>query len=144
MQRKSRGSSIAETAASMVILLPLLIMILYVGLEASKAYMIKESLAQASRQASRNLAIAYGQDKSVANNQSLEDAYVYSNIRINGVVASSDQFRAEWNNTASPPTVKVTVDYTSGQNGLAPFPDPDPLGLGSSFHLSASSTYRLE
>jgi Flp pilus assembly protein TadG len=144
MVNRKRGGTIAETAASLVLLLPLLIMILFVGLEASRAYMIKESLAQASRQAARDLAVIYGRDGTIANNSTMEAIQVYDNIRINGAITSSRQFSSQWNTSAAPPTVTVTVQYTSGQNGLPTFPNPDPLKLGGNFQLNASSTYRLE
>jgi Flp pilus assembly protein TadG len=144
MHRRSRGSTISETAASMVLLIPLLIMILFVGLEASKAYMIKEVLSQASRQAARDLAVIYGQDRTIATNDFMQAARVYSNIRHNAIVVSDNQFTSVWDTNGSPATVTVTVRYTSGQNGLPTFPNPDPLRLSRNFQLSGTSTYRLE
>lgn len=143
-RHRSRGTSIAETAAAMVLLLPLLICIMFVVLEASKAYMIKESLSQGARQAARDLSVTYGNDASIANNPVMEDVRVYSNIRMTGVIASSNQFQSTWDTASSPPTVTTTVQYTSGRNGLPVFPNPDPLHLGRMFQLSATSTYRLE
>lgn len=129
----------------MVLLIPLIFTVLFIVLEASKAYMIKESLAQGARQAARDLAVAYGQNPSIENNRSLQDTMVFDNIKLAGAINASEQFDdPEWNTGAAPPTVTVTVHFTSGQNGLPRFPDPDPLKLGSNFHLDATSTYRLE
>jgi Flp pilus assembly protein TadG len=134
-----------ETAASLVVMLPLLVMIMFVVLEASHAYLIKESLAQGAREAARALAIAYGQNSQIANNRPLEDAQVLSGITIPNIINASAQFSDPvWTTTGSLPEVMVTVTYTSNQNGLPPFPNPDPLHLGSNFTLNATSTYRLE
>jgi hypothetical protein len=114
-------------------------------MEASKAYLIKEGLSQGAREAARNLAIAYGQNNSIQNNRSQQDAQIFSNIHINQIINASAQFQDPvWDANGIPPTVTVTVDYTSGQNGLPVFPAVGPLNLGNNFHLSATSTYRIE
>ncbi len=129
----------------MVLLIPLVFLVLFVALEASKAYFIKESLAQGARQAARDLAVAYGQNSQIEYNPSMQDSMVFDNIRLAGVIASSEQFDAPvFNSGGSPPTVTVTVHYRGGQYGLPTFPNPDPLNLGSNFALDATSTYRLE
>lgn len=143
--RRRKGVSIAETAASMVLLIPLLFLVLYVVLEASKAYFIKESLAQGARQAARDIAIIYGTNPRIEGDRYMQDSMVYSTIKISGAIADEKQFEeAQFDSNANPPTVTVTVNYTSGQNGLPTFPNPDPLHLGNNFKLSATSTYRLE
>lgn len=143
--RKSKGAGIAETAAALVLLIPLVFLVLYVVLEASKAYFIKEGLSQGARQAARDLAIAYGHTGSIENSRLTQDNMVLSNIKINGVINDPQQFDDPvFNSSASPPTVTVTVRYTGGQYGLPTFPHPDPLNLGGNFNLSATSTYRLE
>jgi Flp pilus assembly protein TadG len=142
-RRQAHGISIAETAASLVLLIPILFLVLFVIIECSKAYYIKDALAQGARQAARDMAIAYGQNKQIQYNRPMQDT-VYDNVRIPSVINSSAQFDdAQFSSSASP-TVTVTVRYTSGQNGLPKFPDPDPLKLGASFKLQASSTYRVE
>ncbi|MBI4533789.1 MAG: pilus assembly protein [Candidatus Melainabacteria bacterium] len=143
--RTPQGVSIAEAAASLGLLLPLVILVVFVILEASYAYLIKTSLSQAARQAARDLAIAYGQNSQVATSRALQDSMVFSNIQISKMVTSTQQFdNPVFNAAADPPTVSVTVRYLSGQYGLPVFPNPDPLNLGSSFIITASSTYRLE
>jgi hypothetical protein len=70
---------------------------------------------------------------------------VFDTIRIHNIVNASSQFDDPvWSPGSTPPTVSVTVHYTSEKNGLPPFPNPDPLHLGSHFQLAATSTYRLE
>jgi Flp pilus assembly protein TadG len=143
--RNIRGSSLAETAASLALLFPLLVVMLFVMLETSYAMFLKAMLAEASRTASRNLAIAYGQNPLVANNWSLEDSNVLQKVRIANVVNASAQFDPPiWNTTVPPYTVTVDVHYKSGQYGLPLFPYPDVLKLGTQFVPSAQSTYKLE
>ena len=145
LTRNQKGASIAETAASLVIFLPILIAVLFVVLEASQAYLIKEGLSQGAREAARNLAVQYGQNSQIQFNRSMQDTMVFDNIQIHDIINSSTQFDDPvWNTNAIPPTVQVTVHYTSGQNGLPTFPNPDPLNLGNHFALDAVSTYRLE
>lgn len=145
-RRKNPGGvTLAEAAAAVGLLVPLAILIVFVVLEASYAYLIRTSLSQAARQAARDLAIAYGQDADIANSRSLQNAQVFDNIRIQNMVADSNQFDDPvFNTTSDPNTVTVTVRYTSGRYGLPTFPNPDPLKLGGSFQITASSTYRLE
>jgi Flp pilus assembly protein TadG len=143
--RLSKGATIAEAGAAMALMIPLLFAVLFVVLEASQAYMIKEALAQGARQAARNLAVEYGKDSAIQYRRDLQDAQVFSQIRLVNVINANEQFSDPvWNTSASPPTVTVTVTYTPNQHGLAPFPNPDPLNLGPNFVLNANSTYRLE
>jgi len=135
----------AEAAAAIALLLPLLILVIFVVLEASYAYLIKNSLAQASREAARDLAVQYGQDPTIAGSRTLQNTQVFDKIRINKIVAASQQFDDPVFATGNdPPTVTVTVHYLSGQFGLPVFPNPDPLKLGANFKIDATSTYRLE
>lgn len=143
--RKNTGVAIAETAASMSLLIPLIVMIAFVAVETTEAYMIQSALSQAARRAARNLAIAYGQDPTIAASRSEQDAVVFQNIRIPNFVNSNAQFDdPQWNTSLQPYTTTVTVHYLSGQYGLPVFPQPDPLNLGNNLVITATSTYRLE
>ena len=145
LRRNGKGASIAETAASMVLLLPILIAILFVVLESAQAYMIKEGLSQGAREAARNLAVQYGVNPAIGTSRAMQDTMVFDGIRIHDIINASAQFDdPTFDSSGTPPIVTVTIHYTSGQNGLSVFPNPDPLHLGSSFQLSATSTYRLE
>ena len=140
-----QGSTIAETGASMAIMIPLIMVMLFVVVEATRAYTIREALAQGSRQAARELAVQYGVNPAIATSRTLQNSLVFDNIRVNNIINSSNQFsNPVWNTAAIPPTVAVTATYTSNQNGLPPFPNPDPLHLSNSFVINASSTYRIE
>ena len=145
IRRDSRGAGIAETAAAMSLMIPIIFAVLFVVVEASQAYMIKETLAQSARQAARDLSVQYGKSSAIQYDRSMQDVMVFDNIRVQNVINASEQFDDPvWNTTANPPTVSVHLTYTSNQYGLPPFPNPDPLHLGSNFILDATSTYRLE
>ncbi|MBY0552523.1 MAG: pilus assembly protein [Candidatus Obscuribacterales bacterium] len=142
---KGRGLVLAETAASMMILIPLMMVIVFVVWEVSQAYFLKASLAQVARQAARDLAITYGRNPDVATNRSLQESLVLNHISLNGVVVDPSQFSSVvFQTDLVPHTVTVRVQYSSGLFGLAAFPGPDPLHLGKGFLLTADSTYRLE
>lgn len=143
--RTHKGSSLVECAASMAVMLPLLMTILFVMMEMAQAYLIKEGLVQGAREAARGLAIAYNRNPSIAGNRTLADSSVLNNIRIQNIINASTQFNDPvWNTNQSPATVTVTVNYTSNKNGLPQFPAVDPLNLAANFALSAASTYRIE
>ncbi len=143
--RQEGGVSIAESAAAMCLLIPLIFTLIYAVTEISYAYLLKTSLAQGARQAARDLAIAYGQNPAVASSRSLQDAMVFQNIRINNIINSNMQFdNPVFNTGISPHTVFVNVRYLGSQYGLPPFPNPDVLNLGNKFVITADSTYRLE
>lgn len=142
---RGRGAAIAESAAALALLLPVLIMIMFVIMEVSYAYLIKNCMAEGAREAARHLAIAYGQDRTVASDRTKQNTRSFDRVRITSMIASSTQFDSPvFQSTADPPVVSVTVRYTSGQNGLPTFPNPDPLNLGSNFQISHTATYRLQ
>ena len=144
-ERRNTGAVLAESAAAICLIVPLMIFITFAIVEVSQAYMIREILSQAAREAARDLAIAYGQNAAVATSRTLQNSLVFDNVRIVNVVADDRQFSDPvFSTNGTPPTVTVTVSYTSGLYGLATFPSPDPLRLGNSLVLSATSTYRLE
>src|SRR5438105_11342904 len=104
--RKQRGASLVETAASMVILLPLIVMVLFVVLEASQAYLIKEGLSNGARQAARDLSVIYGQDAQIQFSRSQQDNLVFSQVHLNNIINNAAQFDdPTWNTGGIPPTV---------------------------------------
>src|SRR5579864_3578788 len=125
-RRTNRGSSIAETAAAMSLMLPLTFALIFAVLEASYFYMLKSSLSQAAREAARDLSVAYAQDPTVATDRTLQNTMVFDHIRIQNVINSDLQFDNPVFQTANdPPTVSATVHYSGGQYGLPTFPNPD-------------------
>jgi hypothetical protein len=146
-KKRSRvGVGMAEFTAALTFLLPIIVISGFAAFQVAQVYMIKTTLDFAAQTAARKLAIAYGQDPTSA------EAFpekVFDKIRLVGIVASTDQFSvpsgtAGWNTTVNPPTVTVHVVFQGNKYGLPPFPNPDPLGLGESFSLKSSATYRLE
>lgn len=143
-QRNKKGVLLAEAAASLCIMLPLLITVTFVALESNHALLIKNAVNEGVREAARGLAVYYGQDPTVAASRSTQNKQVYDNIRVKGIIASSQQFESTWDTTAAIPTVTVKLTFAGGQYGLPPFPNPDPLNLGSRFRIESQATYRLE
>lgn len=143
--KTNRGSTIAEAAASMVVMIPLMIALLFVTVEVCYACFLLHNLSQAARTAARSMAIAYGADPTIVSSRTLQDQRVFDSIRITNVVNDSDQFEDPVFQTSTEPhTVTVTVRYLSGQYDLPIFPIPDPLNLGQQFRPVAQSTFRLE
>ena len=148
-RKRKSGSAIVETAAVLVVMLPVFILVIFVALEACQAYMIIQALDQGAREAARNLAAAYASDKGIVTDVVAQDTYGFEPVRIHNIINSSNQFSTPvWyvpgDSTAAQPTVTVSVKYTPNQYGLPPFPNPDPLHIGSNFLLQSTSTYRLE
>lgn len=148
LRTRTRGSSgigLAESTASLSLLLPVIITLVFVILEISMSFFIQSTLSEAARQAARDLAIAYGVAPSVTSSRTMQNTMVFDNIRIANVVNSSEQFDDPVFSTATDPaTVTVNIRYASNQYGLPAFPSTDPLHLGSDYLISASCTYRLE
>lgn len=144
-KQAQKGVAIAEAAAALCVLLPIAVLIVFVILEASYAYLIKHAMSEAARVGARNLAIAYGTNPAVADSRSLQNAMVFDHIRMPNMVNNSAQFDDPvFDTTSDPAMVKVNIQYLSARYGLPPFPQPDPLNLGGAFVISADSTYRLE
>lgn len=143
--RRERGIGMAESAASLAILLPLVVTLIFAILEISYAFFLESTMTEAARHAARDLAIAYGVNPSVTSSRTMQNSMVFDNIRITNVINNSQQFdNPVFSTTTDPATVTVRVRYLSNQYGLPAFPNADPLHLGSNFQISATSTYRLE
>ena len=143
-KRRQSGGSLAESAASVSLLFPLAIVIIFVVAEASHFFIIKNGLDAGARQAARELAVVYGENQSIAYDRAIQDTEVFDNIRITNVINSSLQFDDPvFNEASDPPTVSVVVRYAGGSYGLPTFPNPDPLNLGTGFTINSTSTYRL-
>lgn len=144
MRRKKLGVTLTETVASMSVMVPILLSCGMVVSEVTHAYFIKQGLQQCAREAARSMGAMYNETSMVIGNKGLQDSLVYNNVRLSNIVGSSAQFdEATFDTTATPPTVKVNVRYTSGQNGLPAFPLFDPLGLGSNYKINAEAVYPL-
>lgn len=147
-QRRRNRSQLAqmmpEFTASLIMIVPLIVISIYVMIEASEAYVIHCTLKQAASTAARKLAMSYGMDPKHTVARWCE---IVSSIDYPGVVNSYKQFELGgqgFNETANPPTVTVKVHFVSDQYGCRHFPEPDILGLGKGFEIVAESTCRLE
>jgi Flp pilus assembly protein TadG len=167
--RKNHGAVIADGTAALLLLLPVLFLLLFVMLEASKAWCIQQALEHACREATRMLAEEYGKEGSynqvtqtppaIVTSRNSQNSVVFSNLLVQNIINSAAQFGGGaavadpvWSipgyNAAVGSNATVTVSCTY-QGGLLPyglpiFPDCDPLHLGNSFKLMGTATYHLE
>lgn len=143
-QRRHKGSTSVELAASLLFIIPITFTILYVVVEMVTAYSINSVLSQAATNSARQLALLYPDNPGLAQRSS-QDVMVYDKISYGGIIVNHGQFdTAIFNLAADPPTVTVKVNYTGGQYGLNPFPSYDPLHLASKIQLSGTSIYKIE
>lgn len=146
-RRQPSAAAVADTVATMVIFVPLIVLIVLVTIQASIACVISGKMTQGAHLAARALATQYGTTPSIAVDSTMQQS-VLTNVRIQNYVADNGQFEfsnTSWQTTATPPTVTVTCNYIPGVGNppLAPFPTFDPLGLGKSFKIKATATCRL-
>jgi hypothetical protein len=145
---RKRGAVLVDATAGFVIVFPLLVAVLLIMVEASYAYVINRNMQEGAALAARGLAIFYQTNPEVVTTTSEQQA-IFSAIRIPNYLADNSQFSIPaggWNTAGTPPTVTVVCTYLPGKGSpaLAPFPNPDPLGLGALYRVSCKSTYRLE
>ncbi|MDX1987383.1 MAG: hypothetical protein SFV17_11905 [Candidatus Obscuribacter sp.] len=141
--RRGRGGQYStELAASFMFIIPVIVVAIYVCLQCVQAYMIYCTLKQASAQAARKFAVTYTHNpNALANNW----ADVVLSIEYPGVVNSYKQFElVEFSPEKIPPTVTMKVNYAPDAYGCRHFPEPDILGLGRYFLISAQSTEKLD
>ena len=114
-KRSKHGSFKAEFAAAVTFGLPLLLLLVYVGLEICQFYTIKSAMEVGARNAARALVVNY-------NKTGIKITTVYF-ITIPKYINSSTQFVVTWD-TATPPTfVSVTCSFPNGGGGtLVTFP----------------------
>jgi Flp pilus assembly protein TadG len=140
------GFTLIEATATICVMLPIMITVVMAIQEVSQAYQLKQGLAQAARQAVRDLAAQYGVSEMIATDRASQDATVYSKVTVPGVVSHQSQFDdGVFDTVSDPPKVTVTVHYKcNATTGLPLFPAFDPLNWGSNVDLNASATYSLK
>lgn len=139
--RRASGGVLAESVAVTSFLLPVLVFLAMVIIQATNAYMIDRDLQIAAGLAARALA-EQGVPK---HGQQVTQDIIFTNIKITNSVVDPSQFSPApvYNFSSSPPTVTVFVQYKS--TGIQPVsPIPDPLNLGKLFIIKAQATYRLQ
>lgn len=145
--RKQSGMLLAEAVSILAIFLPLIILVLFVTMQASQAYVIARNMNQGALLAARELAEEYRMNPDIVTDTTATQA-IFSQIRIEKMVSANEQFSIPqngWQTQTNPKTVTVIVTYISGV-GNPPnpsFPSPDFLGLGSAFRISQPATYRI-
>lgn len=139
-KRNQRGLTFAEVAGALALFLPVVVLSVFVVIEATIAYQISRDLQIAASLAARALAESGG------TTSSSQQSMILSNITVGNHVVDPSQFYAvQWNKGFTPPCVTVYVQYKStGAQQPPPFPRPDPLKLGSQFILKSQATYRLQ
>ena len=128
--------------------MPIIVLVIFVALEAGYAFVLAKSLSEGAGMASRALAYEYRANPQIATDSTSQQA-IFSRIRIENVISGNEQFEIPsggWQVSAEPKTVTVVVKYLPGKGSpaLPAFPDPDPLNLGSAFTVAVTSTYRLQ
>jgi len=167
--RKS-GATLAEAAAAMALIFPIIMSVLYVMMEASQVYVITEALNQSARQAARNIATMYHTYPQIAlaanNSQALTlcckpicktpgtvGAYVTDVSQFGGASGAGTNLtftnlsNMDLKGTTAPPTVTVTCTYISnGTTQLPSFPQFDVLKLSkiANFKMMGTAVYQIE
>ena len=139
--RRASGGALAEAVSVTAFMLPILVFLSLVIVQATNAYIIDRDLQIAAGLAARALA-EQGVPK---NGQQVTQDIIFTNIKIPDRVVDPSQFSPApvYNFTSNPPSVTVFVQYKS--TGLQPVtPLPDPLNLGKLFVIKAQATYRLQ
>ena len=142
MMRHHHGTNLAEATAAIVLFLPLFMLMIVVTASVSTACLLQNALSASAHRAARSLALACLDNPDVENNRSQQEALVFDQIRIPGIIVDSRQFEASFDNQSQTQSVTVTVSYSPGQYGLYSGPNTfalTPLPL----NLKASATHRL-
>jgi Tfp pilus assembly protein PilW len=151
-RRNKTGISLVEFSAALVFGLPLIVAMLYAGLEANLLFTIRTNLDVATRRAAQLLITQYEMTGTAAadtSNGNLPSALAFDVLTADGhyfINRSANQFTWTWDLSSSPATLTVTASYPttrSGAHGLLPFPSPDPLGIGSNFTILTSATFPI-
>lgn len=146
-RRRNQAGSLVEAICGFALLFPLLVLIVFVTIEASQAYVIGRYMNEGATMAARALAEEYHYNHNLPSDAATQQA-IFSNIRIQNMISSNQQFQVsaqDWQTTNDPKYVTVHVTYIPGVGNPPnpPFPNPNILNLGSAFAITVSSTYRL-
>lgn len=145
-RRRADGGMLAEATAALSLLFPILVLVIFVTLEASEAYVIARHMNNAAFLAARALAVKY-QAYPMIKTDSAAQQQIFNTIRIPNMVSGNMQFGSPvWSTNQTPDTVTVSCRYLSGQGNppLPTFPRWNPLNLGPGFQVASSATYRLQ
>ena len=165
MRRRLRSSgaiTLVELAAAVTLGLPLVMTMLYAGLEADYLFTIRTNLDAATRRAAQAVLEQYYKTGSFTNvtQGNLPAGCGFDIKTASGgyfINQNANQFTVTWSLAApplSPPpsTVTVTAIYPNEGDptrGIMPFPWPDPLGLSKTFGtqfggITATATFPVD
>ena len=115
LRNQRGGHQLAEFAGVLVVGLPLLTLLVFVGLECGHFYTIKSAMEVGARDAARALVVNY--------NLTGTEKTVVDWLTIPNYINNSNQFTVVWDSKTPPAFVTVSCAYPSGGgNGLPPFP----------------------
>jgi hypothetical protein len=144
---RNRDGVIAEAVSALAIFMPIFVIIIYVTIQATNAYVIAENMTQGAQAAARALSEEYRNHPDIATSTAKQQAIFY-NIRIPNMISSNSQFTIPtngWQTATDPKTVTVVVSYLPGV-GSPPnpsFPNPNLLNLEAGFRIAIPATYKL-
>lgn len=146
-KNRNRSGMLAEAVSSLALLLPVMLIIVFVAIQGSNAYVIARHMNQGAMIAARSLAEEYLVNNDIATDTAAQDA-IFSEIRLKDMISDNSQFtipNGGWQTASDPKTVTVVCTYLPGVGNPAnpPFPNPDILGLGGNFKISMAATYRI-
>lgn len=144
-RRSNRGGAIVEAGASMALLLPVLLILMWAITQISQYFVLKQQLSFVARQAAREISYAYGTlgyttmnsggaSSGSANTGDSNYLQIVNSISVPGVINanSNTQFKVFFNIPNAPSMsqsyVTATVTYKNGAN-LPTFPW-NPLNTG--------------
>lgn len=140
---RSKGVSLPETAASLAVILPIIVACIVASIEIIHFCLIQSSLSDAGHRAARQLAVAYWNDSKIATNRGLQETVVLDNIRISGVVNNNAQFEnIVFDLSTECPKVSLKVRFVPGRYGL-PRLSTVPLDLNG-LSITAESSHSLD
>lgn len=146
-RRRNSSGMLAEAVSSLALLLPVMLIIVFVAIQGSNAYVIARHMNQGAMIAARSLAEEYLVNNDIVTDTAAQQA-IFSEIRLKDMISSNSQFSIPsggWQTATDPKTVTVVCTYIPGAGSPPnpPFPNPDILGLGANFKVSMEATYRI-
>jgi Flp pilus assembly protein TadG len=113
--RTARGAHIVEFAACLIVGLPLLVLLIYAGVECATFYTIKSAMEVGARTAARTLVVKY--------NTTGTKGTTVDWLSMPNFINDKSQFTVTWDATTPPAFVTVTCRYpTDGSHHLPLFP----------------------
>lgn len=144
---RGQVGTIAEAVTALALFVPVFVVVVYVTIQATNAYVIAENMTQGAQTAARALSEEYRMHPNIVTDTNAQQAIFY-NIRIPKMISSNSQFSIPnngWQTAVEPKTVTVIVTYIPGAGSppLPPYPNPNLLNMSSAFRIAIPATYKL-